>query len=305
MKIPFEFSDKIIRMLGDNGREWLDELPHIINSCKEKWNLYNLSYTNDLSYNFVCFADSSDFGEVALKVGYPNIELYTEIKALQLYEGKNICKLYDFDKKLGALLLERITPGFNLTTINNNSERFEIAADLIYNLSIPNNDINSIPHYSDWVHKAFREAKKENIVGSKMLSLIDIAEKYYRDLENSQTTKTLIHGDLHHFNILQGKNSKWKIIDPKGVIGIPCLECARFIENQLSMVKKDEMFNSLDEMITVFSNKFSLSKQIITKGLFVDAVLSTTWSFEDNAKPEKIKLAIEKCEFIFDYLVKL
>lgn len=232
-------------------------------------------------------------------------ELYTEMKTLQLYEGKNICKLYDFDKKLGALLLERITPGLNLTTINNNSERYEIAADLMYSLSISDNGFKNIPHYSDWVHKAFSNAKKENIVGSKMLSLIDSAEKHYIDLEKSHSSKALIHGDLHHFNILQEKNSKWKIIDPKGVIAIPYLECSRFIENQLSMVKRDEMFSSLDDMITVFSNKFSVSKQIITKGLFVDAVLSTIWNFEDNAKPEKIKLAIKKCEFILNYFIKL
>lgn len=31
MSIPFEFSDKIIRMLGDKGREWLDQLPQIQN----------------------------------------------------------------------------------------------------------------------------------------------------------------------------------------------------------------------------------------------------------------------------------
>lgn len=302
MDIPKHFSEKITRVFEEKGVKWLEELPNIINECKEKWKLTNFSISNELSYNFVVFCESSHYGKVALKIGVPHPELYTEIKALSIYNGQNICKCYDYDIENGAMLLERIVPGVDLTSIENVSNRILIGAELISKLNVLVNDNVEFPTYTDWVNRAFKRAKKENIVGQKMLGFIDIAEDYYKELESLNRSKVLLHGDLHHYNILKSKNGDWKAIDPKGVIGIPCLEGSRFIENQLGMVKHEEKLKCLDEMITVFSDKLNENKRIITMCLIVDFVLSICWSFEDNALREVISKSIKNLELTLSYI---
>ena len=42
----------------------------------------------------------------------------------------------------------------------------------------------------------------------------------------------LLHGDLHHENILLDASGNWKAIDPQGRIGEQCLECGRFLLNE-------------------------------------------------------------------------
>jgi streptomycin 6-kinase len=303
--IPENFKDKIIGTFGDKGREWLEELPKIIEACKEKWDLVDYNISNSLSYNFVCFAKSLKFGEVALKIGVPNPELYTEIKALALYDGKNICKCYDFDTELGAFIIERIMPGEDLTALSDINKRIEVAADLIFKLNAPVVESDGFPSYTDWVNRAFKRARNENRVGSKMLDYINTAEKYFDEIEVLNHPKVLLHGDLHHFNILQEGNGSWKVIDPKGVMGVHYFECGAFMENQLHMVAEEEKLNVLKKMIETFSVKFCETKYIMSKVFFVNTVLRTCWTFEEDVKPSEDSDDVRLCELIFNYIKQL
>ncbi|MCK4258191.1 MAG: phosphotransferase [Halanaerobiales bacterium] len=303
MQIPEYFNKKIIRAFGDKGSKWLENLPQIFEKCVEKWNLTNYSVANNLSYNLICFAKSTDYGEVALKIGVPHPELFTEMKALSIYEGRNICKCYDSNMELGVLLLERITPGPDLTTQNTNTQ-LQIAAELISKIPIPITKNHGLPTFADWITKAFKRASEEDKVGSKMLSLIEEAEKLFREIETNDRPKVLLHGDLHHWNILQDQNGNWKAIDPKGVIGVHCMESGRFMRNHIDMVKDTEKFEHLNEMVTAFSTKFDETKRIIASCLFVDYILGICWSFEEaSPEPDKLVKSINDCEFIYNYII--
>jgi streptomycin 6-kinase len=305
MFIPQNFKDKIIGTFGDKGKEWLERLPEILKASMEKWDLVDYNISNSLSYNFVCFANSPRFGKVALKIGVPNPELYTEIKALGLYEGKNICKCYDYDMELGAFIIERIMPGEDLTALSDINERIEVAADLIFKLNATVDDSDGFPTYTDWISRAFKRAKNENVVGTKMLDFIHTAEEFYIDIEASIRPKVLLHGDLHHFNILQEGSGSWKVIDPKGVIGVHYFECGAFMENQLHMVADEEKFDILNKMIGIFSDKFCETKYTMSKAFFVNTVLRTCWTFEDSVKPSEDSGDVRLCELIFNYIKQL
>lgn len=306
MNIPEVFIDKVKRGFGEKGEKWLLEIPKILNLCIEKWNLTDCYPVEDLSVNLVCLAQSVDYGPVVLKIEGPHPEKYTEMKALSLYGGRNICKCYDLDMELGVLLLERITPGPNLTTLQDLDKQLMIAADLISKLPIEVNDTEGLPTYDDWINRAFKRARKEGKVGAQMLSLMESAEKLYQGLKVNHRPKVLLHGDLHHWNILQGKDGLWKAIDPQGVIGIPCMESARFINNQIDMVKESEKLEHLNKMLEVFASKFNETKGIIATCYFVHNVLSTCWTFEEaNPDPKDLEKSIDKCQYIFDYIMNM
>ena len=90
-----------------------------------------------------------------------------------------------------------------------------------------------------------------------MLNFADKAENIFFDIEKMNYRKVLLHGDLHHQNILFNENKGWKAIDPKGIIGVPVMELARFLDNQITITESLGDFKTLDKMISVFSNKFS------------------------------------------------
>ncbi|MBM3239235.1 hypothetical protein FJZ31_23315 [Candidatus Poribacteria bacterium] len=301
--IPDYFKAQIRRCFGTKGANWLSQLDELLNRCLIKWNLANCHLATNLSVNLVCFADSPDYGSVVLKIGVPHPELYTEMTALSLYNGGNICLCYDSDIDLGAMLLERVIPGHNLTVLQHEQESIKIAADVISTLPIPVNDDNILPSFSDWLEKAFSRVRKENKVGREWLFFVDQAERLFQEIDALERQKVLLHGDLHHENILYDKNGQWKAIDPKGVIGIPCMEAARFIQNQLEKVNLKDKSSCLEEMVTVFGTAFDRPKRTIALCAFIDCVLSRCWTFEEYLEPEELSEArteaINSSEFYF------
>jgi streptomycin 6-kinase len=304
--IPDYFKAKIRRCFGIKGANWLSRLDELLNRCLIKWNLANCHLAADLSMNLVCFADSPDYGSVVIKIGVPHPELYTEMTALSLYNGGNICLCYDSDIDIGAMLLERVIPGHNLTVLQHERECIEIAVDVISTLPIPVSDDNILPSFSDWLEKASSRVRRENKVGKRWLFFVDQAERLFQEIDALERKQVLLHGDLHHENILYGGNGQWKAIDPKGVIGIPCMEAARFIQNQLEKVNiKDKLF-CLDEMVTVFGTAFDRPKRTIAICAFIDCVLSRCWTFEEYLEPEELSAAtteaINSSEFYLNFI---
>ncbi|MGH6972965.1 MAG: aminoglycoside phosphotransferase family protein, partial [Caulobacteraceae bacterium] len=63
--------------------------------------------------------------------------------------------------------------------------------------------------------------------------LLDLAEGLFFDLVASQATPILLHGDLHHYNIVRDEARGWLAIDPKGVLGEPAYEAGALIRNPI------------------------------------------------------------------------
>jgi streptomycin 6-kinase len=56
--------------------------------------------------------------------------------------------------------------------------------------------------------------------------LVELAEALFAELLASTQQEMLLHGDLHHTNILTAGRQPWLAIDPKGVIGEPAYEAS-------------------------------------------------------------------------------
>ncbi|MHB8779643.1 MAG: aminoglycoside phosphotransferase family protein, partial [Anaerolineales bacterium] len=142
MNLPPDFIKTIQNVFGEEGREWLTQLPDLIARASERWGLTEIQPVPSLSYNFVAFAkqESSPFGrgqgegDVVLKIGVPNNELKSEMAALGLFDGNGACQLLDCDEERGFFLLERLKPGTMLAELEDDDERTHIAADVMQRL---------------------------------------------------------------------------------------------------------------------------------------------------------------------------
>lgn len=244
----------------------------------------------------------ADAQPVALKVGVPHAELFSEMEALGLYGGKRAVRLLDADRELGALLIQRLQPGTLLWQLEDNEQETRIAASIMRELPVPAPATHNLPTFSRWVRRAFSLTRTEWDPHERMpRDLIDKAEDAFQEIERNATETVVLHGDLHHENILLDERSGWTAIDPKGVIGPPCLEVGRFLQNQLPGDLSGKRREALvRERVGILSAELGYSPETVAAGGLVDCVLSHCWSFEDEALgddwPDGIELARVLCK---------
>jgi streptomycin 6-kinase len=301
MDLPAAFREKVPRVFGAKGCEWLPRLPDILARCREKWGLREGVPSPNMSLNYLELTTTADGEPVALKVGVPHPEQFTEMEALRLYRGRGAVRMLDADPDLGALLLLHLQPGTRLWELRDNREETQIAASIMRALPVPPPAIHFLPTFAQWVERAFHLTRTEWDPQERMpRDLLDRAESAFWEIQRTTPGDVVLHGDLHHENILGDEQAGWVAIDPKGVIGPPCLEVGRFVQNQLpahlSSERREEIVR---ERIDLLSAELGYAPETVAAAALVDCVLSHCWCFEDEGLsddwPHGIELARLLC----------
>ncbi len=250
-----------------------------------RWNLLTLEPFPVLSYNFVASALLTDGQTVVVKVGEPGTELRDEMRALRTWQGESAVRLLDWDENLGALLLERILPGRSLAetwTPEIDEEQTEIIASLMRKLHCraPKNTSSA----SRW-SKIFRR------VEPLPNHLAERADELWQELESSRVATVLLHGDLHHANVLANGN-KWCAIDPKGVAGDPALDCYALLHNPPTATAQ-QLCDLANSRLSTIARVTGMDPIRLRSWGFCGVVMSLCWSVEegDPIEPRLIELA--------------
>lgn len=284
MHLPPQLIEKVTRFLGDDAREWLPRLPDIVARCRRRWGLAEGVVCPHPGMSYIELTTTADGEAVALKVGVPHDELFTEMDALHLYAGKHAARLFDADRELGAILMQHVQPGTMLHETGDNREQARIAASVMRDLTVPAPSRHGFPLFTRWVERAFRLTRTEWDPDERMpRDLIDKAEAALAAILRGGGPAVVLHGDLHHENILLDNSDGWIAIDPKGAIGPHCLEVGRFLHNQLpgglTVPRREHL---LRERVDTFAAVLGYSSELIAAAGLVDCVLSHCWGFEDE-----------------------
>ena len=98
----------------------------------------------------------------------------------------------------------------------------------------------------------------------------------------STTREVLLHGDLHHDNILKNSNG-WLVIDPKGFIGDPAFEPAAYLCNPTpELLQENQPREIIENRINICSAELGIDARRIADWLYAKSVLCWAWSLEDN-----------------------
>ncbi len=175
---------------------------------------------------------------MVLKICVPDREFFTEVEALRLFAGHGAVQLLEADLEMGAMLLERIEPGTSLVSLEDELAT-EAAASVMRQLWQPVPVDHEFPTVADWAAEFARlRASFAGGTGPMPTRLVEEAERLFDELGASTAPPVLLHGDLHHGNVLASRRERWLVIDPKGVIGEPAFETAALLhkpENLLSV----------------------------------------------------------------------
>ncbi len=278
------FESNIISMYGSLGKAWLDGLPGIIKAIALKYGLSEFSLVNDLKHNYVLSA-AWDNKPVILKCSFDIEVLQREAKALKTFAEYGAVNILAEDK--GMLILERVIPGGSLKSYfwERDEEAIRIVCNLTRRLHLaPLPKAGSFLHIKNWL----LPLDKEWNIPTHYLHR---ARRLRDDLLSTSGPDVLLHGDLHHDNILFSANKSdqhdhaknWLIIDPKGVIGEEAYEVAAFIRNPIPELIALEMAPSIiNNRINIFAEILEIPTRRILDWCFVQAVLSLVWSIEDH-----------------------
>jgi streptomycin 6-kinase len=273
-----EFENNIRLIYGEKGEQWLKDLPCLIAQLAAQWNLKDLKVYPDLTYNYVLKGQQEEH-PIVLKVGIDFPALRAEYAALQAFKGYEIVSVIDADLDQGAILLHRAIPGETLVSLfpREDLEALEIAcqsAVLLHQASIPVD--YSFPLLGDWLKIIDREWELPS-------SQLNLARKLKNDLLENSKSQALLHGDLHHGNILSD-GEKWVVIDPKGVIGDPLYDMTGCLlrEPFEELMQQPDVFDLLNQRMEFVAHFTQKPLKEIWEWTYVQTVMSTCWSLEDG-----------------------
>jgi streptomycin 6-kinase len=118
------------------------------------------------------------------------------------------------------------------------------------------------------------------------------ARQTYLDLCASQRHRRLLHGDLHHENILFDDHRGWLAIDPKGVIGELEFEIGTVLLNPIAHPALFASRTVVQRRVDIFQRVLQLDNERILRWAFARAVLSAVWSWEDGDSSGNIHSAL-------------
>lgn len=290
MEFSADFLHNIHIAFGETGRQWLSDLPALLEYAAQRWDL-QIGAPMLLSYNYVTAARRADGLPVVLKIGFPNPEFLSELAALRYMNGDGCVRLLDADEQKYMFILERLMPGEMLASLTDDDQRTRIAGELMARIHRPAPKEMPFIKLSDW----FAELGKlrPRFAGATG----PFPEKLCSRVENLlpvlfQTGElSLIHGDCHHFNILSS-GTGWCVIDPKGVIGPPGYECGPLLTNPIpDFPYLPGSLRQVERRIAILSECLDLSRENIRDWGLCHCLLSGWWDMAENGSGTEYSMA--------------
>jgi streptomycin 6-kinase len=299
LNLPPDFQQRIRDVHGAAGEAWLRRLPALLDEAAARWGLRFLPPFEPLSYNYAAPAVEADGREVVLKAGVPSRLRRSEIAALRAYGGRGAVLLLDADPDAGLILLERLRPGTTLAQADLPEEAATAATAAVLRalrrLPPPGHNFPTIEKWGAAFGRL--RARFDGGTGPLPSRLVESAEHLYAELCASAAAPVLLHGDLHHGNILAAERLSgspgWLAIDPQGVVGEPAYETGALLRNPFpAILSAPDARSILARRADQLAEELGFDRQRVRGWAFAQAVLSAIWEVEDHGDDVQAWVAV-------------
>jgi streptomycin 6-kinase len=248
-----------------------------------------------LSLNYVAAVRRTDGTRAVLKAIPPHPPheraFACEAEALRLFHGRGGVRLLDTDAGREVLLIERCEPGTLLRDVSNvdDDRAVALACDVMRGLWQPPPPAHPFRHMDDWNAALLRlRPTYGGGTGPFPAALIAAMESLLPALIATAPAPTLLHGDLHHDNILAANGgTTWRAIDPKGLIGDPAYEVAAMLYNpNLTILRSPDPARLLARRVDGLAAGLGLERERVRGWGVVRATLVAWWGVEGGAPLE-------------------
>ncbi|MFC7546558.1 aminoglycoside phosphotransferase family protein [Plantactinospora sp. GCM10030261] len=285
-----EFARNVVAEWGEEGRRWLAELPELSAAVAEDWGL-RLGGTFRLTFHWVVSAVSADGDPVVLKLGVPGQEhLAVEAAALRAFAGRGAVRLLATDLDRGALLLERASPGAMARELvpARDAEATEAVVAVLRRLHVPpppdappppDSPVPPLRGYRRFFVDHLRRWPGDGPVPRR---LVVRALGLFDELCDSAPRTVVLHGDLHHDNVLRAEREPWLAIDPHGVVGDPGFDVGPLLYNPEPDDRDPALLDLVPARVEQLAEGLVMDRDRVVAWGFCAAVLSEVWTVSDG-----------------------
>lgn len=201
-------------------------------------------------------------------------------RALRHFAGRGAVRVLEDGGRI--VLLERAVPGTPLTDLvaaGRDEEATEVLAETIRALHLGDPPAG-FQTAEDWAD-GFERQRARGPHPRLRPALLDRAETFWRELAASQGPRFLLHGDLHHDNLLRDRRG-WLVIDPKGIVAESALETAMALRNPIRLWPFPAGEAVMRRRVAILCECLALDRARVLGWAFALMVLSACWQIEDD-----------------------
>ncbi len=284
--LPPALRANVVAVWGQSGRDWLVGLSDTVRTVAELWGLELTRTAYDLSFHWVATATAADGTPAVLKLGVPDAELVREAVALRAYDGRGAARLLAHAPAHGALLIERLRPGHHATTLVPHADEDATSAltGVLRQLhEAPAEGVN-LPEIAA-LAEDFRELLAQPQLPGPPRLLVDRAVGILEELCADAPRRCVVHGDLHHDNVLAAVRTPWLAIDPHGHLGDRGYDVGAMLFNPRIDQRDEQLLDLVDARVEQVADQLTMPLDRVVAWGFVKAVLSEVWSAGDGWEP--------------------
>jgi len=218
---------------------------------------------------------------------------------LEYYGGDGAVKL--LARKENAFIMERAEGDRDLVSLvqsGHDDEATGILCGVIARLHEPK------PHPPAAKLPSLRERFNSLFRTNGVTGLFQQARHHADRLLKDESDITVLHGDIHHENILFDRHRGWLAVDPKGILGERTYEYANTLCNPEKLPHIVEQSSRFAAQAKTIAKRAGLPLNRLIGYAFCHAALMAAWSFEDTQSEDTVwyKHGMRMAEIIKPFL---
>ena len=229
-----EITLRLTRRYGSDVADWCAGIPALATAMAERWELV-LGEPFPGGNSAVTFRCRRSDGSPAILKLSPDLPVVAEqVATLKLFgAGGRVPAVLAADVQAGAVVLEMIEPGTRADALPRppTARQWAELIQALHVATVPPGYPRDLRAQCDGFFERIGRLVSDPAIG-RFVSPADVergAERC-RALVATQTSRVLLHGDLHLGNVLDGGASRGLMaIDPRACVGDPCFDAVDYL----------------------------------------------------------------------------
>jgi streptomycin 6-kinase len=214
--------------------------------------------------------------------------------ALAWWDGQGAVAV--LQRENGALLMERPTGSESLyqwALDGNDDASIEILCQTTATLHAHRaTDPPEVPTLDSWFRDLLKstDERQEVVLGRQLLEQLLATER----------DRVLLHGDIHHRNVLQHSDGRWLAIDPKGILGERTYDYLNIFRNPNESIATDP--SRVDARLDQITRAAGLDRIRLLQWIAAFCALSLAWNYYPEGSPDAdlavARLALSRLDLV-------
>lgn len=270
----------------ETGVRWARRVGDILPYWCDRWGITLSDELPILAMNLVLFGESSEHGPVVIKTSPPHPESTAEIAALRHHHDPAVVELLHADTDVSIMVQRRVQPGTTLKSAIDGGELTEEAAVDIAAAMMQRYWIEPPPgaQFIDldyWFRALYAyQTSYPNGGGPIPHHHVELAIRQADELLETQQEMVMLHGDIHHYNILRDAEHGWTLIDPKGLVGERGYDIGTWLLNPIYFDRRQDVAEMTEYRLDRFTELLGIERKRLWQWAMAHAVLSDCWNVE-------------------------